>query len=72
MVFSEIVLENIRCDNCFDRIKVRLKNLTGVFSVVVDEETATLKIEHNTSIKRVEIVSLLMHMGYAELEKINK
>jgi copper chaperone CopZ len=72
MTISEIVLENIKCDNCYDRIKVRLKNLTGVFSVAVDKEFASLKIEHNTSIKRVEIVSLLMHMGYSELRQNNK
>lgn len=66
MTISEIVIENISCDNCFDRIKTRLKNLTGVFSVAVNKEFATLKIEHNTSIKRAEIVSLLKHMGYAE------
>jgi copper chaperone CopZ len=72
MAISEIVLENIKCDNCYDRIKIRLKNLTGVFSVVVNKEFATLKIEHNTSIKRVEIVSLLMHMGYSELRQNNK
>lgn len=72
MAISEIVLENIKCDNCYDRINIRLKNLTGVFSVVVDKEFASLKIEHNTSIKRVEIVSLLMHMGYSELRQNNK
>jgi copper chaperone CopZ len=69
MTISEIVIENIACDNCFYRIKIRLKNLTGVFSVVVNKELATLKIEHNTSIKRAEIVSLLKHMGYAESKK---
>lgn len=69
MTISEIVIENIACDNCYDRIKIRLKNLTGVFSVAVNTELATLQIEHNTSIKRAEIVSLLKRMGYDEAKK---
>ena len=69
MTTSVIVIENITCDNYFDRIEIRLKNLTGVFSVMAKKELATLKIEHNSSIKRAEIVSLLKNMGYAESRK---
>ena len=69
MTTSVIVIENIICDNYFDRIEIRLKNLTGVFSVIAEKELATLKIEHNSSIKRAEIVSLLKNMGYAESRK---
>jgi copper chaperone CopZ len=66
MYTSEIVVKNLNCGACTNRIKVRLQNLTGVFSVQIDTENATVKVVHNTSIRRQDIVKQLLNLGYLE------
>lgn len=66
MYTSEIVVKNLNFGACTNRIKVRLQNLTGVFSVQIDTENTTVKVVHNTSIRRQDIVKQLLSLGYLE------
>ncbi|MDZ7899274.1 MAG: heavy metal-associated domain-containing protein [Arcicella sp.] len=71
MKTSEILIENLKCGGCANSIKTRLQNLTGVFSVEIDQENSLVKVEHNTSIKRTGIISQLESLGYPEQNSNN-
>lgn len=65
MTTSEIFFEKADDKIQLERIRVRLKNLTGVYSVEIDETTSKIKIEHNTNIKKNDFVSQIRHLGLA-------
>jgi copper chaperone len=71
MKTTKILVENLKCGGCANTIKNRLINLTGVFSVEIDIESAAIKVEHNQSISRLGIVAQLQSLGYPELDTNN-
>lgn len=71
MKTSEIFIENLKCAGCANTIKTRLQNLTGVFSVEIDKENSLVKVEHNTAIRRLGIISQLESLGYPEQNSDN-
>ena len=71
MKTSKIIVENLKCGGCANTIKNRLINLTGVFSIEIDIESAVIKVEHNQSISRLDIISQLQSLGYPELDTNN-
>ncbi len=66
METSNIIVENLKCGGCANTIKNRLQSLMGVFSVEVDKENSAIKIDHNHSISRNEIIVQLEKLGYPE------
>ena len=65
MTTSEICFEKANNSIQLERIRVRLKNLTGVYSVEIDENTSKIIIEHNTNVKRNDFESQIRHLGLA-------
>lgn len=66
METSNVIVENLKCGGCANTITNRLQSLMGVFSVEVDKENSAIKIEHNNSISRKEIIVQLERLGYPE------
>lgn len=62
---TTVTAPEIVCGGCASSIKKALGNLEGIFEVEVDVPTKQVKVEHNESISREEIVDALDRAGYS-------
>jgi copper chaperone CopZ len=60
-----VTAPEIVCGGCAGSIKKALGNLEGVCEVEVDVPTKQVKVEHNESVSREEIVDALDRAGYS-------
>lgn len=62
---TTVTAPEIVCGGCASSIKKALGNLEGVCEVDVDVSTKQVKVEHDESVSREEIVSALDRAGYS-------
>lgn len=68
---DKIQIANLKCSGCENTIKTKLSALPEVMSVSVDQDTATVTIEHGDATLRSNITTLLHSLGYPEATEEN-
>lgn len=59
-----VQIQNLKCGGCANTIMKRLSSLTGVLSVLVNEETAEVTLDHEQDFSSVEAEKMLSKLGY--------
>lgn len=66
MTTDIIHIENLKCGGCAKTITGKVGSVAGVEKVHVSIEESTVEIQHNESVSRETVVSVLAGLGYPE------
>lgn len=61
---ASLEIQNLKCGGCANTIITKLNNLSGIDSVIVDNDTNSVDFEYESKDKLNEAVSLLSNLGY--------
>jgi copper chaperone CopZ len=71
MKTETIIVANLKCDGCEKSIKNKLTIMSGVKSVIVDQDKDLVIIKHEGKIDRKQFLNSLNNLGYPEATKEN-
>lgn len=71
MKTENLTIANLSCNGCVKTITKTLKSMVGVEDVNIDLETSLVSVNHNETVSRDDLKSMLLSIGYPEASEAN-